>query len=260
MYNYKVLICDYVFDVKSLTQIYPSEYFESTIFDGLNVLKLNYNSSLFGNNEINVKYLKVNILACFIRTVMIINTQNNQNIARKIIETEHLENIVSIINYTSIDINAIEGFDILRFELTCKNDTLKRFLRLKINNNVPENERKKIESEFELTIEKLEDVCTGFQWINKEMDLFMIGGIKNIQDFDITYAPKFKTPILKFKQQRANLFSYLASPTNNCNKIDIIGKVLNKTINKNKGKILPPPLVEIAQKAILTSSDTEDED
>jgi len=259
MYNYKVLICDYVFDVKSLTQIYPSEYFESTIFDGLNVLKLNYNSSLFGNNEINVKYLKVNILACFIRTVMIINTQNNQNIARKIIETEHLENIVSIINYTSIDINAIEGFDILRFELTCKNDTLKRFLRLKINNNVSENERKKIESEFELTIEKMEDVCTGFQWINKDLDLFMIENVKNIQEFDAIYAPKFGIPPAKFRQQRLKIFAHMAPPANSICRIDIIGQVLNKPINKNKGKILQP-LVEIARKAISTSSDTEDED
>jgi len=51
----------------------------------------------------------------------------------------------------------------------------------------------------------------------------------------------------------------MAPPANSICRIDIIGQVLNKPINKNKGKILQP-LVEIARKAISTSSDTEDED
>jgi len=238
MFKYKVLINEYVFDVESPTSIYPSNFMITTEVDGLNILKMTFSEA----TQPDPDNTYATLYHYFTRNILISNTIENRSIFKMILKTEIIRDILGIINFTLIDIYMIEDFNLLKYELKCKNDTLKRYFRYKINHNVPSDERKIAELENNITMEEIEKQFSDiFGWVNKDLQLFTIKNIHNIEDFDKLIAQKFEVPFYKAKIQRSKICMIMISPKHIRPRPDIIGKIITKE------KYTKPSLKKIAK-------------
>lgn len=252
----RLLIGNYVFDVESPESLIDKNYFETTTINGFKVNKV--------SNQLFCATLQDYLLKLFNINVLIANTEYNHGVFKGILKQELFKDIMSIINLSYINVYELEGFNTLQYELNCKNEHLKWFFKNKVNRHITDTARRRAELELNLTIEKLEEKCDGFEWINKDMGMFQIKGITNIDDFDKMNAPKFNMKLLDFRSKRKDLAVFMCPHYTSSTRTDLIGKVINKPINKNKGK----NVVKVARNTVFrrenddssTEEDREDDD
>lgn len=252
----RLLIGNYVFDVESPESLIDTNYFEITTINGLKVNKV--------SNQLFCASLQDYLLKLFNINVFIANTEYNRGVFKGILKHEQIKDIMAIINLTHINIYDIEEFDILEYELNCKNKHVQWFFKNKVNRHISDSVRRRAELERNLTIEKLEEKCDGFEWINKDMGMFQIKGITSIEDFDRITAPKFNMKKIDFKSKRAEVAVFMSQYCKNSIRTDIVGKVIDKPINKNKGKERTSSLAKIARNTVFRreneDSNTDEDD
>lgn len=252
----RLLIGNYVFDVESPESLIDTNYFEITTINGFKVNKV--------SNQLFCASLQDYLLKLFNINVFIANTEYNRGVFKGILKHEQIKDIMAIINLTHINIYDIEEFDILEYELNCTNKHVQWFFKNKVNRHISDSVRRRAELERNLTIEKLEEKCDGFEWINKDMGMFQIKGVTNVEEFDKTIAPKFNMKKLDFANKRKELAVFMCSHYTSSIKTDIVGQVIDKPINKNKGKERTNSLAKIARNTVFRrendDSSTDDDD
>lgn len=241
----RLLIENYIFDVESPNGLNNSKFFEISTVNEMKIIKLRNVLPAF-----LTKTFTHYLLLLFNINVIIVDTEYNRNVFKEILKQERIENIIAIINLTHIDIYEIEGFDALQYELNCKNDHVKWFFKNKVNRHITDSARRKAELELNLNIKKLEEKCSGFEWINKDMGMFQVKGFTTAEEFDRINAPKFNMGILDFKKKRRDLVVFMCPHYTSSVKTDLIGKIIDKPINKNKGKERASSLAKIARNAV----------
>ena len=102
----RLLIGNYIFDVESPEGLNDSRYFEVAIINGLRITKIRNNLPSY-----LIKSFTNYLMDMFEINVIVANTEYNHGVFKEILKQEQIQDIISIINLTHININEIEGFD-----------------------------------------------------------------------------------------------------------------------------------------------------